>query len=225
MKDNDAVNVSQLNAAKVKYFSVNSYSYRETEIIQGATGVNAIAIGPAATATKAQSIALGNSATAGVLILLQLVMVVLRQIKLLLLLLVEALKQMVISVLLLGGGKSIRFVGAIANGVGTTALGTYTKTTAGENFQTAVGFGANTTKSNATAIGYNSAVSTEGGVALGANSSSSTGRIVGYNPNDGRTNTYSALTGNVIRSTTGAVAVGNGTEVTRQITGVADRYK
>ena len=120
----------------------------------------------------------------------------------------------------LGGGNH-QFVGAIANGVGTTALGTYTKTTAGENFQTAVGFGANTTKSNATAIGYNSAVSTEGGVALGANSSSSTGRIVGYNPNDGRTNTYSALTGNVIRSTTGAVAVGNGTEVTRQITGVA----
>ena len=84
-----------------------------------------------------------------------------------------------------------------------------------------MGFGANTTKANATAIGYNSAVSTEGGVALGANSSSSTGRTVGYNPNDGRTNTYSALTGNVIRSTTGAVAVGNGTEVTRQITGVA----
>ena len=56
---------------------------------------------------------------------------------------------------------------------------------------------------------------------FGANSSSSTGRTVGYNPNDGRTNTYSALTGNVIRSTTGAVAVGNGTDVTRQITGVA----
>ncbi len=80
----------------------------------------------------------------------------------------------------LGGGNH-QFVGAIANGVGTTALGTYSKTAADTNFQTAVGFGANTTKANATAIGYNSAVSTEGGVALGANSSSSTGRTVGYN--------------------------------------------
>ena len=219
VKDNDAVNVSQLNAAKVKYFSVNS-TVTGNRDNTGATGVNAIAIGPAATATKAQSIALGNSATAGGTDSIAIGNGSVAADKVAPVAIGRGTQANGDFSVALGGGNH-QFVGAIANGVGTTALGTYTKTTAGENFQTAVGFGANTTKSNATAIGYNSAVSTEGGVALGANSSSSTGRIVGYNPNDGRTNTYSALTGNVIRSTTGAVAVGNGTEVTRQITGVA----
>ena len=219
VKDNDAVNVSQLNAAKVKYFSVNS-TVTGNRDNTGATGVNAIAIGPAATATKAQSIALGNSATAGGTDSIAIGNGSVAADKVAPVAIGRGTQANGDFSVALGGGNH-QFVGAIANGVGTTALGTYTKTTAGENFQTAVGFGANTTKSNATAIGYNSAVSTEGGVALGANSSSSTGRTVGYNPNDGRTNTYSALTGNVIRSTTGAVAVGNGTEVTRQITGVA----
>ena len=219
VKDNDAVNVSQLNATKVKYFSVNS-TVTGNQDNTGATGVNAIAIGPAATATKAQSIALGNSATAGGTDSIAIGNGSVAADKVAPVAIGRGTQANGDFSVALGGGNH-QFVGAIANGVGTTALGTYTKTTAGENFQTAVGFGANTTKSNATAIGYNSAVSTEGGVALGANSSSSTGRTVGYNPNDGRTNTYSALTGNVIRSTTGAVAVGNGTEVTRQITGVA----
>ena len=219
VKNNDAVNVSQLNAAKVKYFSVNS-TVTGNQDNTGATGVNAIAIGPAATATKAQSIALGNSATAGGTDSIAIGNGSVAADKVAPVAIGRGTQANGDFSVALGGGNH-QFVGAIANGVGTTALGTYTKTTAGENFQTAVGFGANTTKSNATAIGYNSAVSTEGGVALGANSSSSTGRTVGYNPNDGRTNTYSALTGNVIRSTTGAVAVGNGTEVTRQITGVA----
>ena len=190
VKDNDAVNVSQLNAAKVKYFSVNSTEVGNKNN-DGATGPDAIAIGPNAVSNDVGSVALGRDAKANG----------------------------AFSVAL--GGGNWQFKGAQANGVGTTALGTYSKTADGQNYQTVVGFGANTTKANATAIGYNAAVSTEGGVALGANSSSSTGRTIGYNPNDGRTNTYGALTGNVIRSTTGAVAVGNGTDVTRQITGVA----
>ena len=190
VNDNDAVNVSQLKAATVKYFSVNS-TEAGNKNNDGATGPDAIAIGPGAVSNDVGSVALGRDAKANGAFTVAL------------------------------GGGNWQFKGAQANGVGTTALGTYSKTTDGQNYQTAVGFGANTTKANATAIGYNAAVSTEGGVALGANSSSSTGRTMGYNPNDGRTNTYGALTGNVIRSTTGAVAVGNGTEVTRQITGVA----
>ena len=219
VKNNDAVNVSQLNAAKVKYFSVNS-TVTGNRDNTGATGVNAIAIGPAATATKAQSIALGNSATAGGTDSIAIGNGSVAADKVAPVAIGRGTQANGDFSVALGGGNH-QFVGAIANGVGTTALGTYSKTAADTNFQTAVGFGANTTKANATAIGYNSSVSTEGGVALGANSSSSTGRTVGYNPNDGRTNTYSALTGNVIRSTTGAVSVGNGTEVTRQITGVA----
>ena len=219
VKDNDVVNVSQLNAAKVKYFSVNS-TVTGNQDNTGATGVNAIAIGPAATATKAQSIALGNSATAGGTDSIAIGNGSVAADKVAPVAIGQGAQANGDFSVALGGGNW-QFKGAQANGVGTTALGTYSKTAADTSYQTVVGFGANTTKANATAIGYNSAVSTEGGVALGANSSSSTGRTVGYNPNDGRTNTYSALTGNVIRSTTGAVAVGNGTEVTRQITGVA----
>ena len=190
VKDNDAVNVSQLNAAKVKYFSVNSSDAGNVNN-NGATGTDAIAIGPSAISNDVGAVALGKDAKANGAFTVAL------------------------------GGGNWQFKGAQANGVGTTALGSNTKTQENTNYQTVVGFGANTTNANATAIGYNAAVSTEGGVALGANSSSSTGRTMGYNPNDGRTNTYGALTGNVIRSTTGAVAVGNGTDVTRQITGVA----
>ena len=219
VKDNDAVNVSQLNAAKVKYFSVNS-TVTGNRDNTGATGVNAISIGPAATATKAQSIALGNSATAGGTDSIAIGNGSIAADKVAPVAIGQGAQANGDFSVALGGGNW-QFKGAQANGVGTTALGTYSKTAADTSYQTVVGFGANTTKANATAIGYNSAVSTEGGVALGANSSSSTGRTVGYNPNDGRTNTYSALTGNVIRSTTGAVSVGNGTEVTRQITGVA----
>ena len=219
VKDNDAVNVSQLKAATVKYFSVNSTDSGNRDNT-GATGTNAIAIGPAATATKAQSIALGNSATAGGTDSIAIGNGSVAADKVAPVAIGQGAQANGDFSVALGGGNW-QFKGAQANGVGTTALGTYSKTAADTSYQTVVGFGANTTKANATAIGYNSAVSTEGGVALGANSSSSTGRTVGYNPNDGRTNTYSALTGNVIRSTTGAVAVGNGTEVTRQITGVA----
>ena len=219
VNDNDAVNVSQLKAATVKYFSVNSTDAGNRDNT-GATGTNAIAIGPAATATKAQSIALGNSATAGGTDSIAIGNGSIAADKVAPVAIGQGAQANGDFSVALGGGNW-QFKGAQANGVGTTALGTYSKTAADTSYQTVVGFGANTTKANATAIGYNSAVSTEGGVALGANSSSSTGRTVGYNPNDGRTNTYSALTGNVIRSTTGAVAVGNGTEVTRQITGVA----
>ena len=219
VNDNDAVNVSQLKAATVKYFSVNSTDAGNRDNT-GATGTNAIAIGPAATATKAQSIALGNSATAGGTDSIAIGNGSVAADKVAPVAIGQGAQANGDFSVALGGGNW-QFKGAQANGVGTTALGTYSKTAADTSYQTVVGFGANTTKANATAIGYNSAVSTEGGVALGANSSSSTSRTVGYNPNDGRTNTYSALTGNVIRSTTGAVAVGNGTEVTRQITGVA----
>ena len=219
VNDNDAVNVSQLKAATVKYFSVNSTDAGNRDNT-GATGTNAIAIGPAATATKAQSIALGNSATAGGTDSIAIGSGSVAADKVAPVAIGQGAQANGDFSVALGGGNW-QFKGAQANGVGTTALGTYSKTAADTSYQTVVGFGANTTKANATAIGYNSAVSTEGGVALGANSSSSTGHTVGYNPNDGRTNTYSALTGNVIRSTTGAVAVGNGTEVTRQITGVA----
>ena len=63
VKDNDAVNISQLNAAKVKYFSVNSTDAGNRDNT-GATGTNAIAIGPTAKSTGDNGLAIGNNAQA-----------------------------------------------------------------------------------------------------------------------------------------------------------------
>ena len=63
VKDNDAVNVSQLKAVTVKYFSVNSTDAGNRDNT-GATGTNAIAIGPTAKSTGENALAIGNNAQA-----------------------------------------------------------------------------------------------------------------------------------------------------------------
>ena len=220
----DAINGSQLFAVAsqikpIQYFAVNS-SVADNKDNTGATGSDSVAIGPKAKAQAMSSIALGNNAAAagGNSIAIGNTSS-------------ATDKQSPISIgygatangdfsVAIGGGDNNTNYGATANGVGGTALGGKTKTTGG-NFQTAVGFGATTTAQNASAFGYNATTSVEGGVALGFNSSSRTGVNKGYNPNDNRTNKYNDLNGNVLTSTTGAIAVGNGSTVTRQITGVA----
>ena len=220
----DAVNGSQLFAVAsqikpIQYFAVNS-SVAGNKDNSGATGSDSVAIGPKAKAQAMSSIALGNNATAagGNSIAIGNTSS-------------ATDKQSPISIgygatangdfsIAIGGGDNNTNYGATANGVGGTSLGGKTKTTGG-NFQTAVGFGATTTAQNASAFGYNATTSVEGGVALGFNSSSITGVNKGYNPNDNRTNKYDGLKNNVLTSTTGAIAVGNGSTVTRQITGVA----
>ena len=220
----DAINGSQLFAVAsqikpIQYFAVNS-SVAGNKDNSGATGSDSVAIGPNAKAQAVSSIALGNNATAagGNSIAIGNTSS-------------ATDKQSPISIgygatangdfsVAIGGGDNNTNYGATANGVGGTALGGKTKTTGG-NFQTAVGYGATTTAQKASAFGYNATTSVEGGVALGFNSSSTTGVNKGYNPNDNRTNKYDGLKNNVLTSTTGAIAVGNGSTVTRQITGVA----
>ncbi|MEZ7541155.1 ESPR-type extended signal peptide-containing protein [Veillonella rogosae] len=63
VNDNDAVNVSQLKASTVKYFSVNSTDSGNRDNT-GATGANAIAIGPTAKSTGDNGLAIGNNAQA-----------------------------------------------------------------------------------------------------------------------------------------------------------------
>ena len=220
----DAINGSQLFAVAsqikpIQYFAVNS-SVAGNKDNSGAIGSDSVAIGPKAKAQAVSSIALGNNATAagGNSIAIGNTSS-------------ATDKQSPISIgygatangdfsIAIGGGDNNTNYGATANGVGGTSLGGKTKTTGG-NFQTAVGFGATTTAQNASAFGYNATTSVEGGVALGFNSSSTTGVNKGYNPNDNRTNKYDGLKNNVLTSTTGAIAVGNGSTVTRQITGLA----
>ena len=111
---------------------------------------------------------------------------------------------------------------ATANGLDNIAIGTSASTAS--QYSTAVGNGATATAIRAAAFGANSTASVEGGVALGVGSvANRAGGIAnkGYNPNDNRTNKYAGLNTWVLSPTTGAVAVGNGTAATRQITGLA----
>ena len=111
---------------------------------------------------------------------------------------------------------------ATANGLDNIAIGTSASTSS--QYSTAVGNSATATAIRAAAFGANSTASVEGGVALGVGSvANRAGGIAnkGYNPNDNRTNKYAGLNTWVLSPTTGAVAVGNGTAATRQITGLA----
>ena len=111
---------------------------------------------------------------------------------------------------------------ATANGLDNIAIGTNASTSS--QYSTAIGNGATATAVRAAAFGANSTASVEGGVALGVGSvANRAGGLVnkGYNPNDNRTNKYAGLNTWVLSPTTGAVAVGNGTAATRQITGLA----
>ena len=140
----DAINGSQLYAVadklKISYFSVNS-SDAGNKNNNGATGTDAIAIGPSATSNDVGSVALGKDAKANGAFTVA-----------------------------LGGGNS-QFKGAQANGVGTTALGSNTKTKDNTNFQTAIGFGATTSAENALALGYNASASAQNAIALGKSAS------------------------------------------------------
>ena len=140
VKDNDAVNVAQLNAAKVKYFSVNS-TEAGNKNNDGATGTDAIAIGPSAVSNAVGSVALGKDAKANGDFTVAL------------------------------GGGNWQFKGAQANGVGTTALGSNTKTQANTNYQTAIGFGATTGAESALALGYNASATAQNAIALGKSAS------------------------------------------------------
>ena len=140
VNDNDAVNVSQLNAARVKYFSINSSDAGNINN-DGATGTDAIAIGPSAVSNAVGSVALGKDAKANGDFTVAL------------------------------GGGNWQFKGAQANGVGTTALGSSTKTKVGTNYQTAIGFGATTSAESALALGYNAAASAQNAIALGRSAS------------------------------------------------------
>ena len=111
---------------------------------------------------------------------------------------------------------------ATANGLDNIAIGSSASTSS--QYSTAVGNGATATAIRAAAFGANSTASVEGGVALGVGSvANRAGGIAnkGYNPNDNRTNKYAGLNTWVLSPTTGALAVGNGTAATRQITGLA----
>ena len=102
---------------------------------------------------------------------------------------------------------------AIAEGPGARAAGKY-----------GVALG-RTTKANAeaaTALGNDAEANIANGVALGSSSVTTTDKgVVGYNPSDLHNRKYTNLQGNVQTATTAAVSIGNGSTLTRQLTGLA----
>ena len=109
-----------------------------------------------------------------------------------------------------------------ANGLESIAIGSRVNSTSQHSI--AIGTRANASAVKSVAIGPDSSVTVDGGIALGRDSVANViGGVTnkGYNPNTNRTDIYSGLTGNVLTSTTGAVSIGNGTTVTRQLTGLA----
>jgi len=95
----------------------------------------------------------------------------------------------------------------------------YQSAASGEN-AAAYGNTAKAAGKNSLALGANTQATVEGGVALGAGSIANTVATAGYNPNTGRTNTFTGLSGNALTSTWAAVSIGDGTN-TRQLTGLA----
>lgn len=109
-----------------------------------------------------------------------------------------------------------------ANGLESIAIGSRVNSTS--QYSIAIGTRANASAVKSVAIGPDSSVTVDGGVALGRDSVANViGGVTnkGYNPNTNRTDVYSGLNGNVLTSTTGAVSIGNGSTVTRQLTGLA----
>ena len=109
-----------------------------------------------------------------------------------------------------------------ANGLESIAIGSRVNSTSQHSI--AIGTGSNASAVKSVAIGPDSSATVDGGVALGRDSVADVAGGInnkGYNPNTNRTDIYSGLTSNVLTSTTGAVSIGNGTTVTRQLTGLA----
>ena len=122
----------------------------------------------------------------------------------------------------------------IASGVNSIAIGMQSQATgeaaiaegagsrAGGKYGVALG---RTTKANAeaaTALGNAAEANIANGVALGSSSVTTTDKgVLGYNPSDLHERKYDKLTSNVQTATTAAVSIGNGKQLTRQLTGLA----
>ena len=251
----DAINGSQVNAViekfiaeGVKYFSVNS-TVEPNRQNKGATGTDAIAIGPNASATNTNTLATGTNATAtgdsataygtgtkasetGAVAIGSTITKP------------DATKA---STEATGANATALGAGAQATALDSTAVGALSEAKAAEAIAigskaksesiAGVAIGQNAQVGAAAtqglSLGQNAAVSTVGGVALGTGSVASVASGVSGIGVDGeaegtaRVNTYAKLHDNADNSLTsgqGAVAIGgtsNNTPFTRQITGLA----
>ena len=122
--------------------------------------------------------------------------------------------------------------GAVAVGFNAEATGDHAIAIGGDGKGTAftdspntfAGLNQKTTASatNSISVGHNAQASIVDGVALGSSSITTTDKgVLGYNPSDLHSRKYNNLQGNVQKATTAAVSIGNGSTLTRQLTGLA----
>jgi len=175
-----------------------------------ATGGDAIALGKSANASNGDSIAIGQDTVS------------------------NNINSVALGKTSKATGASATALGPQAKATGSTAVAIGLNSEANQSATVAVGYNSaasgenaaaygNTAKAvgkNSLALGANTQATVEGGVALGAGSIANTVAGAGYNPNTGRTNTFTGLSGNALTSTWAAVSIGDGTN-TRQLTGLA----
>ena len=116
---------------------------------------------------------------------------------------------------------------AIAIGMRTTSTGASSiaqgaAASATGDYAIAEGRLSKATKQGSVALGNEAEANIANGVALGSSSVTTTDKgVLGYNPSDPHERKYAPLTGNVQTATTAAVSIGNGQQMTRQLTGLA----
>ena len=209
--------------------ATNSYAIALGTDSVSATGDSSVAIGRSSQATKENAVAVGNRTVAtGV-----------DSVAIGKLAQAKQDYNVAIGLGVVADGNNSTALGrmATATGEGALSIGAYgyNQTTASGRYSIAIGRDVSASSEDAVAIGRDSvanalsatAIGTrasstvEKGVALGAGSVANiSNNETGYNPNDGRSDQYTALSGSKLKSSWGAVAIGNGT-YTRQLVGLA----
>ena len=113
-------------------------------------------------------------------------------------------------------------IGMQSQAAGESAIAEGPAARAGGKYGVALGRTSKANAEAATALGNAAEANIANGVALGSFSITTTDKgVVGYNPSDLHNRKYTNLQGNVQKATTAAVSIGNGSTLTRQLTGLA----
>ena len=120
-------------------------------------------------------------------------------------------------------GTQARAINSTAANPVTNVIAIGKGSSGGSNSTIAIGQNASSTNQNSIAIGTNASAPAYNGVAIGSFSVANTegGTVEGYNANASRTDKYAGLAGAVLKGNLGAVSIGNGGTMTRQIKNLA----
>ena len=122
----------------------------------------------------------------------------------------------------IASGENTIAVGMQSQAAGASGIAIGAASNSTGDYAVAMGRLSRASAKNATALGNEARATFETGVALGSNSITTSDKgVVGYNPSDLHNRKYTNLQGNVQTATNAAVSIGNGSTLTRQLTGLA----